>query len=210
MLILGIAEWTTARQESELARSRRHARGGLVNQGLIRGLSVKPNAVISLMFSMLAHAALAGNNDVNGWQDTKWGMTPDEVQKAIGRPMSFADLAKVCDKTCDEGAALELHDYGLNNQHFVVRLWFSKPDTRLHTVSMYEKKSDENIDSQSFQKMKTFLESIYGAPRSVSLRRGYFTVVWEMPSTKISLYSNAADQTTIVYEPPTDGETEKQ
>ena len=171
---------------------------------------MKPNAVISLMFSMLAHAALAGNNDVNGWQDTKWGMTPDEVQKAVGRPMSFADLAKVCDKTCDEGAVLELDDYNLNNQHFVVRLWFSKPDTRLHTVSMYEKKSDEDVGSQSFPKIKTFLESIYGAPRSVSLKRGYFTVVWEIPSTKISLYSNAADQTTIVYEPRTDGETEKQ
>ena len=75
---------------------------------------------------MLAHAALAGNNDVNGWQDTKWGMTPDEAQKAVGRPMSFADLAKVCDKACDEGAALELDDYNLNNQHFVVRLWFDK------------------------------------------------------------------------------------
>jgi hypothetical protein len=58
--------------------------------------------------------------------------------------------------------------------------------------------------------MKAFLESIYGAPRSVSLKRGYFTVVWEMPSTRISLYSNAADQTTIVYEPRTDEATEKQ
>jgi hypothetical protein len=170
---------------------------------------VKPNALASLMFSMLAHAALAGNNDVDGWQAAKWGMTPDEVQKAVGQPMSFADLAKICDKTCDEGAALELDDYSLNNQHFVVRLWFNKLDTRLHTVSMYAKKPDENVDKNDFSKMKAFLEDAYGAPRPVSLRRGYFTVVWETPSTRISLYSNATDQTTIVYDRRTDEETEK-
>jgi hypothetical protein len=104
------------------------------------------------MFSMLAHAALAGNTDVNGWQDAKWGMTPAEVQKAVGLPMSFADLAKVCDKTCDEGAALELDDYNLNNQHFVVRLWFNKPDTRLHTVSMYEKNQTKMSTVNHFRK----------------------------------------------------------
>src|SRR5262245_10120676 len=159
---------------------------------------------------MLAYAAFAGSDDVNGWQEAKWGMTPDEVQKAVGRHMFFADLAKVCDKACDEGAVLELDDYDLNDQHFVVRLWFTKADTRLHTVSMYAKKLDADGSNQSFSKMKNFLESTYGAPRSTSIKRGFFTLAWVWPSTIISLYSNTTDQTTIIYAKRADSETEKQ
>jgi len=159
---------------------------------------------------MFAHAALAASGDIDGWHEAKWGMTPDEVQKAVARPMFFADLAKVCDKPCDEGAVLELNDYDLNDQPFVVRLWFTKEDSRLHIVSMYAKRMDADGGNQSFSKMKSFLESTYGAPRSTSIKRGFFTIAWVWPSTIISLYSNATDQMTIVYAQRVDSETEKQ
>ena len=171
---------------------------------------MKRAVLTSLALSMLAYAALAASNEINGWQDVKWGMTPGEVQQAMGQQMSVADLAKVCSKTCNEGAVLELDDYDLNDQHFVVRLWFTKSDTRLHTVSMYAKKLDEGIGNESFSKMKNFLEGTYGAPRSVTLKHGYFTVTWELSSTIINLYSNTTDQMTIVYKQLADKETEKQ
>jgi hypothetical protein len=181
-----------------------------VKPNLPGGRRVKPTVLAFLVLSLLTCAAFAESNDINGWQDAKWGMTPDEVQKAVGQPMSFADLAKVCDETCKEGAALELGDYALNDQHFIVRLWFTKPDIHLRTVSMYAKKIDGSIGSDSFSKMKNFLENAYGTAQSVALRRGYFTVTWKLPSTIINLYSNTTDEMTIVYEQRTDKEPEKQ
>ena len=126
-------------------------------------------------------------------------MTPDEVQSVLSYPTSAPDLRKVCGEKCEEGAVLELADYDLDGQHFMVRFWFTKSDVRLHTVSMYSTK----VDSAAFTKMKVFLENLYGPPKSVGLKRGYFTVIWELPSTTITLFSNTTDEMTVVYNKPT-------
>jgi hypothetical protein len=145
--------------------------------------------------------------DVTGWQDAKWGMTPDEVQKALSYPTSVADLAKVCGEHCEEGAALELDDYELNGQHFEVRFWFTKPETRLHTVSMYAKQLDESDDNAGFTKMKNYLGSVYGPPQSTKLKRGYFAITWVLSSTYVTLYSNATTKMTVIYEERTKKES---
>jgi len=131
-------------------------------------------------------------------------MTPDEVQKVLRQPTFLADLAKVCGEKCDEGAALELNDYELNGQHFMVRFWFAKPDMRLHAVSMFVKQLDKENGNEVFAKMKQFLEISDGPPRSVNLIRGFFIVDWALPSSIITLRSNATDAMTIVYEENTE------
>ena len=70
-------------------------------------------------------------------------MTPDQVQKVLNYPVSAADLAKVCREPCNEAEALELDDYDLNGQHFTVRFWFGKSDSRLEGVSMNAKQLDQ-------------------------------------------------------------------
>ena len=147
----------------------------------------------------LAIASPSYGEDVSGWQEARWGMTLDEVQKALSHPTSVPDLGKVCGEKCDEGAALELADYDFNGQRFMVRLWFTKSDVRLHTVSMYSTKFDDN----AFTKMKTFFENLYGPAKSTGLKRGYFTVIWESPTTLITLFSNTTDEMTVVYEEKT-------
>ena len=79
-----------------------------------------------LALAFLSFAPPAGAEDVSGWHDAKWGMTPDEVQRALSYPTSVADLASVCGEKCAEGAALQLDDYDLSGQHFMVRFWFTK------------------------------------------------------------------------------------
>jgi hypothetical protein len=149
-----------------------------------------------LAFAILAIAPPADSDEVSGWQEARWGMTPDEVQKALSYPTSVADLGKVCGEKCDEGAALELADYDLNGQHFMVRFWFTKSDVRLHTVSMYATK----FENTAFTKTKIFLEHLYGPAKTTGLKRGYFTVIWELPSTVITLFSNTTDEMTVVYD----------
>jgi hypothetical protein len=163
--------------------------------------------ILILVFLVLVLAFAARAEDINGWQDAKWGMTPDEVQKALSYPTSVADLAKVCSKQCEEGAVLELNNYKLNGQHFVVRLWFTKPETRLYSVSMYANQLGEGDDNAWFTKMKDYLSSLYGSPQSTALKRGYFVIIWELSSTAITLYSNATTEMTVVYEQRTKKES---
>ena len=162
-------------------------------------------AVVILAFLGLVFVLPAQAQDVNGWQDAKWGMTPDEVQKALSYPTFEADLAKLCSNDCQEGAVLELDDYESNGQHFTVRFWFSKPDKRLQAVSMYAKQLNDT-DIQVFTKMKSFLEDLYGSAQTSSLRLGDFEFTWKLPSTKVTLHSNTTSQLTIIYEERADKE----
>ena len=127
-------------------------------------------------------------------------MTPDQVQKVLSYPTSVADLAKVCREKCDEGAALELDVYQLDGQHFVVRFWFTKDDMRLQAVSMYAKQLDDTNGNEAFTKMKSFLETSYGTPSSIALKQGEFVISWKLPSTTLTLYSNATNSMTLLYE----------
>ena len=160
-------------------------------------------------FAILAVVAPASGEDIGGWQGAKWGMTPDEVQKVLSHPTSIADLAKVCHEPCNEGAALDLEDFDLNGQHFIVRFWFTKPDLRLQAVSMYAKQLDKKNGNEAFTKMKNFLETVYGSPKSVTLKHPDFVIKWVLQSTTITLYSNTTDQMTLVYEGRTDHESGK-
>ena len=153
-----------------------------------------------LALATLALVPPAAGEDIGGWQEAKWGMTPSEVQKVLSYPTSVADLARVCGEKCDEGAALELDDYQLDSQHFLVRFWFTKRDMHLRTVSMYAKQLADTNSKAAFTKIKSFLEASYGTPRSTALRNGDFVISWILPSTTITLYSNTTDNTTIVYE----------
>jgi hypothetical protein len=166
------------------------------------------NRAVVIAFLGLAFALPAQAEDINGWQDAKWGMTPDQVQKALSYPTFEADLAKVCSKDCQESAALELDDYELDGQHFTVRFWFSKPDKRLQAVSMYAKQLNDT-DHQPFTKIKHSLENLYGPTQSSSLRLGYFEFTWNLPSTKITLHSNTTSEITIIYEERADKERGK-
>jgi len=156
----------------------------------------------------LAFALPAQAEDINGWHEAKWGMTPDEVQKALSYPTFEADLEKLCSKDCQEGAALELDDYELNGQHFMVRFWFTKPDKRLQAVSMYAKQLNDT-DHLPYAEIKHFLENLYGSAQSYSLRRGYLEFTWKLPSTTITLHSNTTSEITIIYEERADKERGK-
>jgi hypothetical protein len=162
---------------------------------------VKRSVLVILAFATLAVAAATAGEDMGGgWQEAKWGMTPDQVQKILSYRASAADLAKVCREPCNEAEALELDDYDLNGQHFTVRFWFSKPDSRLEGVSMHATRLDPTNGKEALMKIKNFLETSYGASGSITMDRGHFVFLWTLPSTNITLYSDAANDITILYE----------
>lgn len=161
---------------------------------------VKRAALGISVLAVLAVVAAVASEDIGGWHEAKWGMTPDQVQKVLDYPASVADLAKVCREPCNEAEALELDDYDLNGQHFTVRFWFGKPDSRLEGVSMHAKQLDQADGQEALMKIKNFLETSYGAPGSIGMDRGHFVFLWTLPSTKITLYSDATNDMTILYE----------
>jgi hypothetical protein len=162
-----------------------------------------------LILGILVSAMLAlpaAGEDIDGWHEAKWGMTLDQVQKALSYPTFEADLAKLCGKECNEDAALELDDYESNGLHFTVRFWFSKSDKRLEAVSLFAKRLNDK-DNPAFSEMKRYLETVYGSPKSFALQQGYFEITWQLPSTVITLHSNTTDQLTIIYEKRSDKES---
>jgi len=136
-------------------------------------------------------------------------MTPDEVQRALNYPTLAADLASVCSEKCDEGAALQLDDFELDDRHFIVRFWFTKQDIRLHIVSMYAKPPASGSGAGSFAQIKAYLQKIYGPARSISMDRGHFVVTWALTSTTITLYSDGSNDMSIVYQEKPSGEAGK-
>jgi len=170
---------------------------------------VKRSALGILIFGTLAVAAAVAGEDTGGWHEAKWGMTPDQVQKILSYPTSAADLTKVCREPCNEAEALELDDYDLNGQHFTVRFWFGKPDSALEGVSMHAKQLDHTNGKEALMKIRNFLETSYGAPGSITMDRGNFVFFVALPSTNITLYSDATDDMTILYEQRREKETGK-
>jgi hypothetical protein len=159
-----------------------------------------------LTAATLAFTLPAAGEDIRGWHEAKWGMTTDEVQKVLSQPTHAVDLAKVCHEPCSEGAAVELDGFEINGQYFVVRFWFSKLDERLQAVSMYAKHLDDANGNEAFTKIKGFLEASYGKPGSIAMKHGDFVISWTQQSTTITLFSNATNYVTIVYEERSDHE----
>jgi hypothetical protein len=143
--------------------------------------------------------AFADNQEIAGWQDAKWGMTPEALQSVLKYPTRKADLSKVCGDKCDEGAALELDDYLFNGQRFMVRFWFAKSDVHLHTISMYAKQQNRDSHGDLFGTMKYYFQNAYGSPQDITLKNGHFIVAWVLPQTAITLYSNTTNETTVIY-----------
>ena len=162
--------------------------------------TVKHAGLGILVVATLAVVAAVAGEDISGWHEARWGMTPDQVKKVLNHPVSAADLAKVCREPCNEAEALELDDYDLNGQHFMVRFWFGKPDSRLEGVSMHAQQLDHTNGQDALMKVKDFLESLYGAPGASGMDRGHFVFLWTLPSTKITLYSDATNDMTVLYE----------
>jgi len=167
---------------------------------------VKQTVLGILTAATLAFTLPAAGEDIAGWHEAKWGMTTDEVQKVLSQPTHAVDLAKVCHEPCNEGAALELDAFELTGQYFVVRFWFSKPDARLQAVSMYAKHLDDANGNEAFTKIKDFLGASYGKPGSIAMKHGDFVISWTQQSTTITLFSNATNYVTIVYEERSDHE----
>jgi hypothetical protein len=179
------------------------------SQQVPQKLSTKDWPVKRLILGILVSAMLAlpaTGEDLNGWHEAKWGMTPDQVQKVLNYPTIEADLAKLCSKECNEGAVLELDDYELNGLHFTVRFWFSKPDKHLQAVSLFAKQLSDK-DNPAFSEMKRYLETAYGAPKSTILKRGFFEITWQFESTMVTFLSNTRNHLTILYEKRSDKES---
>jgi hypothetical protein len=152
---------------------------------------------------MLVFALPVAGEDISGWQEAKWGMSPDQVRKVLRYPTVEADLAQLCSKECDEGAALEMEDYELIGLHFLVRFWFSKPDKRLQAVSLFAKQLN-SADNHAFTEMKSLLETTYGSPNSLALQHGFFDIRWKLPLTMITLISNTTSELRIIYQERSD------
>jgi hypothetical protein len=74
---------------------------------------------------------------------------------------------------------------------------------------MHAKQLDHTNGKEALMKIKSFLETSYGAPRSAAMDQGHFVFLWTPPSTNITLYSDAANDITVLYEQRREKENSK-
>jgi hypothetical protein len=164
---------------------------------LMKKLLLALVTTLGLLFASSANSAA-----MNGWQGAKWGMTPDEVQRALKYPTVPQDMTETCSEPCQDGAALDINDYDADGQHFKVRFWFTKPGLRLATISLYAKPihTGDLAGIILYSKMYELLLKTYGAPQNATQQGNELSTIWVLPLTSIELHSNTLDYMTVLYQ----------
>lgn len=174
-----------------------------MNQMTIRGpVSIKFRICLVVLILMLCPiTGYTAPNDVKGWQETYWGMTPEQLEQALGNTVSVR-------KDNSGESTYQIDDYNIFQHNFYVSFFWrerrflnrieivghptpgftgSQRDLaekiRLSLISKYGKGKvlkDEHTDSRFLH------DAITGAPIFLG-EDTKFTVRWAFPSTIITL-----------------------
>jgi hypothetical protein len=153
--------------------------------------------ILAFIFSIAAAVTLAGAaaeaEDIVGWQGAKWGMAPPEVAKVLKLRMVPRDLSVVCSTNCEFASAFDIEGYAVGDQHFTVRLFFSKPSERLSGVSMYAKRTPTDPPLMSaYGELEKLLIDKYGPQRETKRTRFSVSTSWYSASGSILLYADSS------------------
>jgi hypothetical protein len=175
----------------------------------------KATTIISIcMITMFC--AFAQVKDVVGWQDTSWGMSIEEVQKAVPQAKRLKDKP-------DKGNvfALSIEKYKIGDQVYDINFRFNAVEPRkLNMVSVARAGNMDPVKYlKAFDDLEKLLTEAYGAPSQrkdtppanpIIKRYRY----WYLKTTKIELGLQAVSNVvilTVAYEPNTEAaETTKQ
>ena len=146
-------------------------------------------SIIAIVFGamILAAQALAQPQDVDGWQQAKWGMTKEEILKA------FEGKAKVMNKASTDPKNNLYCDIGIDNMNIAgktckVEFCMNNDTNRLTRIYITVIDEDEN----TFKEFEMRLTNKYGSPAHKETTKNSLGAIldwtWFFPSTTIHLY----------------------
>lgn len=150
--------------------------------------------VINIIFLLcLASSLSAQPKDVTGWNNTRWGMTVDEVIKTLKGKAELVDKPNKTVSPSKLGPVLTLAritNIEINAEAFQVFFHFDEIQKKLVRVVVSSK---ENAPPESqFISLENMLMSMYGKPASSEDNKdptvgGTFKRSWIFPSTTVEI-----------------------
>lgn len=142
------------------------------------------------LFGALALALYgqARPQDIDGWDEVKWGMTVDQVRAAYD--------ADAQPQTQDEWTLLQLQPVTIAGVEMGVQVGARQASGKVSSVRLWSyfgiPNSNPKASGRDFDTLRTFLIGKYGAPVNEDTTRGengrlVKTVTWKFPSTAVVL-----------------------
>lgn len=120
-------------------------------------------------------------NDVLGWQNTRWGMTADEIISAVG----LDRLRQIPLETGkDWYAELAIPDVDIGRNAFDITFQMSSETDRLKQVLIRHEDATNRPQEMQFQETLEIIAEKFGQPARIGTSNEW---MWEFPTTTIFL-----------------------
>jgi hypothetical protein len=133
----------------------------------------------AILALVLQTSSPAQEKDVQGWSDTKWGMTEDQVLGVLG-PQGGQRVANAKEDRLGRIGAIEIPSLKIGVYEFKVSLKFKDGGLMNVILSLLKR------PGASYPGVKTMLIEKYGPPASETREMGR-QAQWNFPSTVINL-----------------------
>ncbi|MGE0084568.1 MAG: hypothetical protein AB7S75_09110 [Desulfococcaceae bacterium] len=144
--------------------------------------------VVLAVLMCCAYSVIAQTTDVDGWNETKWGMNEDSVRKIYGDKLLPSDTAGRPDNK--EYNPFMLKGLKIADTDFNVKFWFSKSANTLIKVTLYPA-NQKQTSVYLFKEVNELLTSKYGKQTNSGKDRiEGLSSNWDLKLTKIKTTFN--------------------
>ncbi len=141
------------------------------------------------LISSLPLNAATKPKDVYGWDNVKWGMTGEGVQKALGKEVKKRDAKH--DKKDGMYADLELKGIKMGEDSFRASFWMDEDSKKLKRIVFVPEGQPAQYElAETFITLENYLVAKYGDPDIEETSNDPGTSaerVWVFPSTEIEM-----------------------
>jgi hypothetical protein len=123
----------------------------------------------------------ASDDDPYGWQGAEFGMTEDEVRKAIGERATTVDTAT---DWGDRYAPMTVQDIQLGGEAYVAHLQFGKATKKLEQVLIRE---TGGADEGKYLSVVKLMTKKYGPPAETTHNDSKHVAIWTFPRMEIEV-----------------------
>lgn len=136
---------------------------------------------IILFFALMVIPLLSFAQQISGYSDTKWGMTPDAV---VSAEKGKAHIQATPDVFLYGKGLVKIDNISIGGDSYKVDFIFNARQKLVMVNVVSPEHAPEFVNQQKFLKLESLLTQKYGSPK---YKDGHFKVVWDLGETIVSL-----------------------
>jgi hypothetical protein len=150
------------------------------------------------------HSVTAQQNDVKGWREARWGMTEEQILSAFKGEAVRLNEPENYDSWY---ASVGIPKYDISGEAYFVHFLMGKKSKTLQQVNIIAAEATKEFIDNAFTRLEQILTEKYGTPSFRDEKDERKQVIWNYPSTVITLsYMNMKSidfkNLVITYHPP--------